>query len=349
MKKITCILLFVMLCSTIFAFNASADIGPKPSITVVATNMPNMTCYLDLLIKDTVFDDRNVDYKKYDSALLNKLKSYSVDGWGAEFFLKDGFLLFGDIKTQIVNGKCTNEFSYFGIPDLYKIIIVSADGKIVVTNEIKHESFQSTVYIDYKQIKPFVETTNATKTTTTSPATTTTQHSASTADTTTVSASATASITTTPPTVNDTISYTAAPLTEQADVAKYSDVKEHSPILSDILQFLFTCVLTLLIEGLILVLFKFSLKQNWKPFLIINVSTQILLSLIVSYSTVKLGVIMAMLAYFIFEIVIFVAEALLFAKFIKGHTKLRRVICSLVSNAVSFGVGLLILFFMSGL
>ena len=44
---------------------------------------------------------------------------------------------------------------------------------------------------------------------------------------------------------------------------------------------------TLVIEGVILLLFGFSLKKNWKAFLLVNIITQIFLTVTVGISLIK--------------------------------------------------------------
>ncbi len=80
------------------------------------------------------------------------------------------------------------------------------------------------------------------------------------------------------------------------------------------MQFLATYPATLLIESLILILFGFSLKKNWKSFVLINLITQILLTFIIFGAMYKQGSMAAIFFYIPFEIIILIIEAKLFKK-----------------------------------
>ena len=59
-----------------------------------------------------------------------------------------------------------------------------------------------------------------------------------------------------------------------ADDAESTTVTVPSTVTGYLLQFLATLVPTLLIEGILLLLFRYSWKQNWKAFLLVNLVTQ---------------------------------------------------------------------------
>ena len=90
-------------------------------------------------------------------------------------------------------------------------------------------------------------------------------------------------------------------------------------------------------------LFRFSLKKNWKPFIIINMATQLLLSLIINISVFYKGIMLAVLAYAAFEWVILITESILFSKYLEGHTKKRRVFYAITANLASFASGIVIM------
>ncbi len=119
-------------------------------------------------------------------------------------------------------------------------------------------------------------------------------------------------------------------------------IKEKSYILSVVMQLFSTCLLTLLVEGIIFLLFGFSLKLNWKPFLIINLITQILLTIIVAISMYTYGIMLALLAFIAFEWVIVIGEAILFSKYLVQHSNKRRVFFAITANIASLVVGLMI-------
>lgn len=112
------------------------------------------------------------------------------------------------------------------------------------------------------------------------------------------------------------------------------------------MQFLITYPTTLLIEGLILVLFGFSLKKNWKSFVIINLITQVLLTFIIFRTMYKQGSMAAILFYIPIEILIVIIEVKLFNKYLVEHSKSRRVSFAIVTNIVSFLVGVIAMMYL---
>lgn len=269
---------FLILCVSLIINigTASADFGPKDSLTIYAENMPDSLCYLDLLVDETTEDTcENIhDLSKYDSTLINVLKNYNNNGWRPAMVLGTSWApIHGDIRCDVNEGKCVQHFSYAGVPDNFKIIVVSTDGKIVVSNTIKRFAFSSTVNFNYKT----------------------------------------------------------------------GEAYEKGYFLSYLLQFLFTCAWTLIIEGLILIVFGFSLKQNLKPFLLINIITQILFTVAVYFSMVIGGNFYAVVVYILSEIVIFIVETILFSIFLKQKSKFERAAFSLTANGVSLFMGVLLM------
>jgi len=275
LKKLLSVLLILNLCLFICPFLAYADVGPKPTLEVIAQNMPDTTCYLDLLVNDPPegVHQNITEVEKYDPQLLEKLKKYKIDGWRPAMVTGTMPPLFGDIICDIKNGQCTLNFSYLGVPDKFKIIVVSSDGKTTVSNVIERKAFNSTVRFDY-------ETGRA---------------------------------------------------------------SERSPLWAYLFQFIFTCSVTIVIEGVVLLLFGFNLKSNWKPFITINVITQVLLTLVVFSTMYKLGTLLAVLLYLPFEMIILVMEASLFAKYLKQHSKARRVFFAVTANIASFIFGIMVM------
>lgn len=90
------------------------------------------------------------------------------------------------------------------------------------------------------------------------------------------------------------------------------------------LQFFSTLLPSLLVEGLLLLAFGFSWKQNKTPFLLVNFSTQGALALSCSVSAVQNGV--SFWSFFLLlpaEAVIALAEAGLYTRLLTGRSKRR--------------------------
>jgi hypothetical protein len=255
----------------------SADMGPKPSITVVAKNMPvGTTVYMDLLVQNeegSVFANLE-DESGYDAALLGILKNYDVGGWTAALAGGTRGPLFSDIVCAVqADGTCTMRFSYFGTPDFFRVIVVSSDG-IVVSNPVDRTVFSNVTDFDH--------------------------------------ASGTA----------------AERLPEK--VLPYT--------------FLWTFLGTLLVEGIVLMLFGFHWKSSWAPFLLVNLVTQGVLTLLLWLASAVGGTFVALVVYALMEVAILIAEALLFAHFLKEHSKGRRVAFAIVANLASFAAGVALIY-----
>lgn len=110
-------------------------------------------------------------------------------------------------------------------------------------------------------------------------------------------------------------------------------------------QFLATFVPTLIIEGIILWLFKFRQKRTWLIFLLVNFGTQLALHL---YCDLLGGVPFAdsydSVGYYVLsllgpEFLIFIAEAISYGALIKEEASGRRVGYAACANAASFVLG----------
>lgn len=275
MKKLHVLLLAVLLNLYIFNVIAYADVGPKPSLDIIGINMPDEVCYMDLLINDPVDDAyKNIDnVNEYDVDMINLLLDYESDGWRLAMVNGTTVPLHGDIICDIKNGKCDMNFSYVGVPDQFKIIVVTKSNEVVVSNMVQRKAFQSKVYFDYK---------------------TATAH-------------------------------------------------ESSIILLYLQQFMMTFIATLIIEGLILLAFGFSLKKNYKAFIMINLITQLLLTFVVISNMLSKGTLTALIIYFPFEIVILLIEVKLFSRFLLEHKKWRRIAYAVTANLLSFIFGVIIM------
>ena len=128
-----------------------------------------------------------------------------------------------------------------------------------------------------------------------------------------------------------------------ADDTEHTTVTVPSTITGYLLQFLATLVPTLLIEGLLLLLFQYSWKQNWKAFLLVNVLTQGLLAVASSSVTAHSGV----SAWYLFcfflpaELVVMLVEVFLYSGrgLLTGHSKGRAALYAVTANFASAVLG----------
>ncbi len=113
-----------------------------------------------------------------------------------------------------------------------------------------------------------------------------------------------------------------------------------SPLWSDFaVQFFMTLLCTLL-----LVLFGFSWTQNWKPFLLVNLLTQGGLTLYAACIVLRHGVgSWTMFTLVPAEVVILLAESLLYRFFLTGQSKFRAVAYGIFANLCSAVLGILVI------
>ena len=118
------------------------------------------------------------------------------------------------------------------------------------------------------------------------------------------------------------------------------DLRRVDPgILSYLKQFAGTFLPTIIIEGLLLLIFGFSLRKNWKIFLLLNLVTQIILTVVMSVTLINFGLVAS---YFIFvpaEAVIILIEAVVLTKMLKEYRTSRRLIYAIVANLASAAAG----------
>lgn len=96
-----CFLLFFA-----FPFTASADMGPKPSITVIVKNPPSGEYYLDLL-RCYTNEDKATSYldkkDQYDQTKLSLLDHYDTNGWRSALVHGTKAPLFGQLTGEMEN------------------------------------------------------------------------------------------------------------------------------------------------------------------------------------------------------------------------------------------------------
>lgn len=110
-------------------------------------------------------------------------------------------------------------------------------------------------------------------------------------------------------------------------------------------QYLTTLIPTLIIEGIVFVLFGFSLKRHWVFFLVLNAATQLLLYGII-WCMGEVGSPVVGFFYFLYmvplEILITILEGIAYVRCPLGRSWKRRVCCAITANIASFAVGYLL-------
>ncbi len=126
-----------------------ADTGPKPTINITLKNMKDSNYLIDLVSdfsnKQDLIDnivDRYEEYKDHE------IYKYHDGSWYATAIRNR--LLFGSIEG---NDNFTHTFTYFGVPNEFRVIIELSDGTIKTTERIKKTSFDFSIEIDVNDMK----------------------------------------------------------------------------------------------------------------------------------------------------------------------------------------------------
>jgi hypothetical protein len=254
----------------IFPLNTAADMGPKPKITIIVTNPPEDEYYLDILVDYDLPQTDNLKDKRdmLDPKKLKLLENYNKNGWYPALAHGTRLTLWGDLKGEQKDGRMIHTFGYFGVPDRYKIIIVTPQNNVVVTRSIERISYTSTVYYDYK----------------------------------------------------------TGAITEQGGLnLAWTYTK----------QFLMSLIPTLIIEGFILLLFRFKKAQTLVVFFFTNVITLAAMTLFMSTSLLKLGLYSSYGVFFSVEVIITIVETFSYLFLLKEGGKSKRIAYAVTANIVS--------------
>ena len=144
MKDLRRAVLCLLFCLVLLGGTASADMGPKQSLTITVTNAPEGVYYLDLLHQDD-WDYKNVDLEDYDPALVEGLRRWEDEGWYPALIHGTNLPLFGDL---LPGADGTHTFSYYGLPDTFRIAVSSAGGT-QATEPFTRTVFHTELVYDY--------------------------------------------------------------------------------------------------------------------------------------------------------------------------------------------------------
>ena len=157
LRAFVCALL-ASLALTTFAF---ADSGPKPQLTVRVENAPQELYYLDLLAEGDWGEedgnsidgiDWNYDGKEdtLDPDLLALLRENVPAGWHACVAQgTTGAPMWGDLIGSDAGGVRLHSFRYHGVPDTYRIILVTKSGESWVSGVLHRATLQSSATVDW--------------------------------------------------------------------------------------------------------------------------------------------------------------------------------------------------------
>ena len=262
----------LLLASNMLILSFTADIfaeGPIPQLKIKVKNAPDELYYLDLLKNSPSGRSNITDINKYNPVMLDKLRSCENENWYPAFAGGTNAPLWGDLIGVKEIDRVTHTFEYFGLPLIYRIIIVTESGDVRVSRIMTRGTMamQSSVTYDYK---------------------------------------------------NDTFINTPKSF-------------------AYLIRFIIICIPTFLIEFIVLKLFKFKFRKNWKPFLFMNSFTQLLLifTLGMTFSNVN-NPLNAYLVMVPTILAMFSIEMFIGVKFLKGRTHQIKVLYIFSANFISF-------------
>lgn len=257
----------------VFPLIVRADSGPKSAIIVIVENPPAGEYYLDLLVDRDAPNENNIhkdDRVNYDPIKLGILESYDEDGWYPVLAHGNGPRpAYGQLAGKMKDGQMHHKFGG-GVPERFKVVIVTPDNQVKVSEETRKRVFQETFTLDYRSM--MIE-------------------------------------------------------------------RNSRLIMAYLKQFLSTLLLTLVIEGIVLLFFDFSLKKNWLVFLGVNFVTQVILTAVLGTALIRFGSASPLL-FLRLEAGIIVAEGIAFRYLLKEHSPGWRVGYAIFANLASIFTGL---------
>ena len=162
MKKSLRNSILLLLTAMLLTVSALADSGPKAQLTVKVENAPEEPYYLDLLAEgafehegDDDFSgiDRNYYGEKralLDDGLLEAMRAAVPEGWHACTAQgTNGAPMWGDLIGEDAGGARLHSFRYHGVPDTYRIILVTKSGESWVSGVLHRATLQSSATVDW--------------------------------------------------------------------------------------------------------------------------------------------------------------------------------------------------------
>lgn len=142
-KKVVLLLLLILLVPR----KLYADIGPKPSLDILVKGIASEDYYLDLLVNQ----DNVTDY--FDTSIyrdIDRLKSYKdKEGYHPALAVGSKVPVFGKLtyEEKLKDGYL-HSFSYLGVPSEFKIVILTVDNKLIVSDKVERKLFNSKMEFD---------------------------------------------------------------------------------------------------------------------------------------------------------------------------------------------------------
>ena len=158
MKKSLRTGILLLLAMMLLTVSALADSGPKAQLTVKVVNAPNELYYLDLLAEGEYEHEGDSDFSSLsdeeraalDADMLAALRAAVPDGWHACTAQgTNGAPMWGDLIGSDAGGVRLHSFRYHGVPDTYRIILVTKSGESWVSDTLHRATLQSSATVDW--------------------------------------------------------------------------------------------------------------------------------------------------------------------------------------------------------
>ena len=311
------ILIFIIMLSvsSISLQEVDADMGPKPMINLYVEGLDVEYYYLDLLV-DRSEDSPYISYHISSSNVLSDSQLLEVEALLDYQDIDDYYLallegtwvpmhghLLGTLQTD---GSYLHKFSYLGVPEDFKIIILTSEGDILVSGIIHRDLFQSEMIYDLSDFSLLEQELNRDSSNY--------NYEPYTYDFTDFP---------------DTYNFTLTPVVE---VVPYAD---------SISAFFLRMVLTITAEVVIAYyIFKFRTRRSLGIIVIFNIVTQLLLNIIIFTSWNSFDTVMLFLVLELFVLLIeFIGYYLLF----KEGNKYSILKYTLTANLATLSLGLIVI------
>lgn len=156
------VLLAAALCLVVLRVPALADSGPKAQLIVRVSNAPEEPYYLDLLAEGECSDGPDFsgllwsysdeERAALDEDLLVLLLAAVPEGWHA--CTAEGFVslpMFGQLYAEKTdsNGAPLHVFGYHGLPQRYRVLMVTRSGETLLSEPMERVVLQSSVTVDW--------------------------------------------------------------------------------------------------------------------------------------------------------------------------------------------------------
>ncbi len=329
MKKRIIIFLCALIIVSMFPISASADLGPKPSVTVEFENMGEELCYGTLLSETEFFGPYSV-WDGDEEHIYNY--DLDIDIWRkfVEYKDQDGFV-FLQIAWNLSEEKAIS-WTYYP-PTVFKILLYYPKSDTFVVSEIyERYAFDSYFTVDMEGVDiGYIET-----------------------DSVRITEDVTEDIT------GDVIAGGEVPTSAlKLPNAETGDNKTGGGLVAtrsydygrEIGSLIARIILTIIIEMVIALIFGFVEKKQILLLICVNSVTQIILNVLLNIINYRSGEYALMFFYVLLELAIFVIEAIAYGIFLNKLSEKKRgawvyVLYAFFANALSFALGMYLISFM---